>query len=322
MTRAVTAVACSNIALVKYWGKSAQGDNRTAVPSLSLTLAAMKTTTELRFDDTLAQDRLRIGGSELSGRPRERVARLLDEVRRLAGISARVEMNSHNDFPTASGLASSASGFAALALAAQAAAGLDLGTAAISALARRASASAARSLFGGFVELLADADAATEVVPGDFIDVRMVIAVTTLGPKDTGSTDGMLHTQATSPYYPAWVELAPRVFADAKQALLRRDLEALGVCMEHSTLAMHASMLAATPGLFYWRDASLRAIDAVRALRAQGVLAYFTLDAGPHVKVLTPSADAARVADALGAVPGVERVLLSEPGPAASLVEG
>jgi diphosphomevalonate decarboxylase len=317
-----TAVACSNIALIKYWGKSARGQNLTAVPSLSMTLSALRTTTRVSFEPNLESDRVQIGTEQVSGRPYERVVRLLDEVRALAKATLYASVTSNNDFPTASGLASSASGFAALALAAQAALGLGLDVQSVSRLARRASASAARSLFPGFVELLADAEAAAPVAPGDFLDVEMVIAATTLGPKSTASTDGMLHTQATSPYYPAWVESAPALFARGKQALLARDLAALGEAMEASTLAMHACMLAARPSLFYLQDATLRVMQRVRELRKQGTLAFFTMDAGPHVKVLVPRAEAASVRLALAEVPGVERVLSSTAGVGAFLVEG
>ncbi|MGC4092332.1 MAG: diphosphomevalonate decarboxylase [Polyangiaceae bacterium] len=316
------AVACSNIALVKYWGKSPLGQNLTAVPSLSLSLDALRTTTSVRFDAALNEDRVQLGDAWVSGRPLERVVRLLDEVRALAHVQARAEVVSHNDFPTASGLASSASGFAALALAAQAAAGLELPVADVSRLARRASASAARSLFAGYAELLAEAESAEPVAPADWLDVRMLVAVTALGPKATQSTDGMLHTQATSPYYTSWVTAASATFARAKQALLARDLETLGEAMEHSTLLMHASMMAAQPSLIYLRAATLSVIERVRQLRAAGSTAFFTMDAGPHVKVLVPSGQAEAVAAELAQVPGVTRVLSSAPGPAAYLTEG
>ncbi len=316
-----TAIACSNIALAKYWGKSPRGRNLTAVPSLSLTLSGLRTRTTVSVDATLSEDRVELGGSVASGRARERVVGLLDELRTLSRSRRFASVASHNDFPTASGLASSASGFAALALAAQAAFGLSLSRAEVSALARRGSASAARSLFPGFVELLAEAESAEPVAPGEQLDVEMLVAVTTLGPKETGSTDGMRHTQATSPYYPAWVTAAPVLFAEAKQALLARDLERLGAAMEHSTLLMHASMMAARPALIYLRDSTLRVMECVRQLRAAGSAAFFTMDAGPHVKVLVERANSARVSAALAAIPGVERVLASAPGPGAFLVE-
>lgn len=316
-----TATACSNIALIKYWGKSEKGDNLTAVPSLSMTLDKLRTTTRVRFDAALSEDRVTIGGQLQSGAPKERVERLLRSVRKLAGISHGAEVESVNDFPTASGLASSASGFAALALAAGAALGLDLQPEGVSQLARRASASAARSVFAGFVELLAEAEAATPVASPDYFDVAMVVVATTLGPKATGSTGGMLHTQKTSPYYPAWVQTAPSLFARGKRALLARDLEELGTCMEQSTWMMHASMLAAEPALSYFRDTTLRVIEAVHALRKAGIAAYYTMDAGPHVKVLVQPSDVGRLEATLREIPGVEKIITSAPGPAAAVLK-
>jgi diphosphomevalonate decarboxylase len=306
--------ACSNIALVKYWGKSEQGGNRTRVPSLSASLSALNTHTSVRFDSELGEDRIELDSTAAAGKPRERVVRVLDELRAQAGVKTRAHVISSNDFPTASGLASSASGFAALVVAASAALGLTLTPEQQSALARRASASAARSIFGGFVELLAEADSAAPVAPADHLDLRVVLALTTLGPKDVGSTDGMLHTQATSPYYDAWVRSAPGIFAEAKRALLERDFERLGQAMEHSTLMMHASMMAARPALVYLRAATLDVLERVRALRKDGLPAYATMDAGPHVKVFVPSARAEEVRAALSLVPGVTRVVTSAIG--------
>lgn len=318
--RRATATACSNIALLKYWGKSARGDNLTAVPSLSLSLDALRTTTQVCFDPALSEDRVTIGGLQELGQAKDRVVGLLDSVRALAGVSTFAAVESRNDFPTASGLASSASGFAALALGAQAALGLDLPPASVSQLARRASASAARSVFAGFVELLAEAEAASPIAAPEELDVVMVVAVTTLGPKATSSTAGMLHTQNTSPYYPTWVREAPKLFEQGKRALLAQDLEELGSVMERSTWMMHASMLAAEPALCYVRDATLRVIEAVQALRKAGTQAYYTMDAGPHVKVLALRADADPVRAALQEIPGIQKIILSVPGPAAFVV--
>lgn len=314
--------ACSNIALIKYWGKSEQGDNRTRVPSLSLALEALTTHTRVRFDAALANDQVTLDGQAAGDKAQRRVIRLLDELRARAGSSERAEVVSHNDFPTASGLASSASGFAALAVAAAAALGLGLSAAELSAVARRASASAARSLFDGWVELLADADAASPVAAPDWLDVRVVIALTTLGPKAVGSTEGMRLTEATSPYYPAWVSAAPGLFERAKAALLARDFATLGEAMERSTWMMHASMFAAQPPLVYLRAATLEVLERVRSLRKEGIAAYATMDAGPHVKIFVLAAGVERVREAMSSVPGVERVITSNVGRGAALVEG
>lgn len=321
MTEAKTAcaVAHANIALAKYWGKASVEQNLPAVPSLSLTLAPLRTITRVTFDPELAADQATLDGEPLSGRPLGRVAELLDRVRQRAGSPARARVESTNELPTAAGLASSASGFAALALAALRAAGLEPSLEAVSDLARASSASAARSVYGGWVALAAGARTAERVAGPDQLPVAMLVAVTARGPKAVGSTEGMLHTERTSPYYSAWVADAPRLFAEVRRAVLDRDLPALGAAMEQSALMMHASMLAARPTLCYFRPATLAVMERVQELRKAGTLAFYTMDAGPHVKVLTDLGSEAAVAEALADTPGVERVLHCRPGPDAEL---
>ena len=321
------AEASTNIALVKYWGKRDARLNLPAVGSLSLTLAGLSTRTAVRFDDTLAADQLVLGGAAQAGTPLGRVSRFLDLVRAEAGIGWRAEVRSANNFPTAAGLASSASGFAALALAASRAAGLALDDKTLSQLARRGSGSAARSIFGGFVVLHrgeredgADCFAEEILDPGSW-DVRMVIAVAGEGPKDTLSTDGMEHTAASSPYFAAWAASQPTDLVFAQQAVARRDLAALGEIAERSCLSMHASALGARPGVIYWRGATVEGFHTVRALRKAGTGVWFTNDAGPHVKALCAAGDAARVAEALAAVPGITRTFVCALGPGAHIVE-
>jgi diphosphomevalonate decarboxylase len=315
------AVAHSNIALAKYWGKAEVAGNYPAVPSLSLTLDALVTITRVEFDPALGTDSAALDGETVGGRPLSRISALLDQVRELAGIRFFARVESQNDFPTAAGLASSASGFAALALAATRAAGLKLPTEKISGLARAASASAARSLYGGWAALRTGTPGAERVAPPDHFPVAMLVAVTAAGPKAIGSTEGMKHTSATSPYYAPWVAHAPVLFERARQAVLARDLGALGPAVEQSALMMHASMLAADPAVIYFLPTTLAVMARVRELRTQGAQAYFTMDAGPHVKVLTHAASAADVAAALAEVPGVQRVITCRPGPDAYCLE-
>jgi diphosphomevalonate decarboxylase len=317
--RTVTAVAHANIALAKYWGKADDRENLPAVPSLSLTLEALRSRTRVEVAPGLSADEISLDGAPATGRARDRVVRLLEELRALTGEAAYLRVASHNDFPTAAGLASSASGFAALALGASQALGHELSREALSSLARRASASAARSLFGGFVALRLGAKSAEMVLDGAAWPLAMVIAVTATGPKSVSSTDGMRHTLATSPYYPAWVEAAPKLFAEVEGAVRARDLPTLGAAMEQSALLMHASMLGARPALVYFSPVTLRVMERVRTLRSDGVAAFYTMDAGPHVKVLCEPAESEGVVRALLGVAGVERVIVSGPGPAAHL---
>jgi len=327
-----TARACANIALVKYWGKRAGSLNLPAAGSLSLTLDALVTTTQVGFDAGLAGDELALDGAPAGSGELARTRELLDLVRDLvraaSGSPARARVISRNEFPTASGLASSASGFAALAVAATAAAGLALSPRALSILARRGSGSAARSVFGGFVRMHAGraddgSDAFAEPVGSPLTErVRMAIAIVGGGaPKTHGSRDAMAHTAATSPLYRAWIDLVPRDLATAEAALAAGDLEQLGELAEANALAMHASAIAARPAVIYWQPATLAALAEVRALRAAGHAAWATIDAGPHVKVLTTAGDAAAVAAALRGVPGVTDVVIAAAGGPAAVVE-
>jgi diphosphomevalonate decarboxylase len=152
-------------------------------------------------------------------------------------------------------------------------------------------------------------------------ELRLVVAVTSAGPKAIGSTEAMLHTARTSPYHEAFLRGVPADIQDARAAIAARDLRALGEVAERSALRMHASALAADPAIIYWSPATIAAMQEVRALRARGVGAYFTIDAGPHVKALCAAADAGAVAEALGGVPGVLRTVIAAPGPGARLVE-
>jgi diphosphomevalonate decarboxylase len=312
--------AHSNIALAKYWGKRDAALNIPAVGSISITLDALRTDTTVTFDPALAEDELSLDGR---AEPADRVAAVLDLIRARAGLDLRARVASANDFPTGAGLASSASGFAALVVAACAAAGVDATARELSILARRGSASAARSILGGYVELHAGAlpdgsDSYAEPLLGaaDW-PLSVVVAITDPGPKAVSSTEGMRSTSASSPFYPAWVESSGDLLDRMRTAILAHDLETVGELAEHSCLALHALMLTTRPALVYWNAATVAAIHAVRELRSGGLPVYFTIDAGPQVKALCRPEDAAVVAAALAEVSGVREARTSALGPAA-----
>jgi diphosphomevalonate decarboxylase len=191
----------------------------------------------------------------------------------------------------------------------------------LSALARASSASAARSIFGGFVELPAGERGqgdlcARPIAPAGHWNVRLVIAVTERGPKKVGSTEGMERSRRTSPYYDAWIAGAPKWARQIKRAIKERDLDALGAAMERSTMAFHCCAMTSEPAILYWAPATLAALGTVRGMRERGVSAWATMDAGPHVKTLCTIGDAARVRQALDRTPGVTRTWIAKPGPA------
>jgi len=311
-----TAVAHPNIALVKYWGKRDIARNLPAVPSLSLTLSGFQTTTEVHWGADA--DVVELDGAVVEGREAGRVLQFLD---RLDPQRPPVHVVSTNTFPRGAGLASSASGFAALTLAATGAAGIERSREELSALARQGSGSACRSLWGGFVQWhLGERSDGTDshgapVAPADHWDVRMVVAVVHAGKKAVGSTEGMERSRATSPYYATWVATAADDVARGIEAVRARDLEQLGTVMEQSTQKMHATMHTSWPPLIYWQAGTVAAMHEVLALRARGIGAWATMDAGPQVKVLCEAADAEAVAATLR--PHAEQVHILAPGNAA-----
>jgi diphosphomevalonate decarboxylase len=314
-----TALAHPNVALAKYWGKRPVAGNVPATPSVSITMGGLHTRTTVEWREGSGVDEISINGAPQTGAAATKAIALLDEVRGLARRTMHARVESTNDFPTASGLASSASGFAALALAATAAAGLTLDRGALSRMARRGSASAARSIFGGYVTLGTEDDAgARELAPPTHWPLSIVIGAATEAAKSTGSTDGMRHTAETSPYFGAWLEDAPKLAKAIAEAIVRRDLAAVGEAAEASALRMHASMWAARPALTYWGPTTLAMLEAVRSLRKSGVGAWATSDAGPHVKVICAPSDEDAVASALSGV--AARVLRAHVGEAAALI--
>ena len=293
MPKAVTATAGVNIALVKYWGKANADENLPAVGSISFTLNTLRTETTVSYHDS-NQDYFVLNHESQDD---QRVVRILDEVRQRTGISKRFKVNSLNHVPTASGLASSASGAAALVGAAWYLCTGSKDFEPALDIIRKGSGSAPRSLLGGLVELDKESGGVRQLSSPKRWPLSMVVVQLALGPKTVSSRQGMARTRDTSPYYQAWVTHHPEDLTTARDAIERMDLESLGQVMEHSTMKMHACMLAANPPLIYWNQRTLEVVEAVLTLRKEGVGAWYTMDAGPHVKILCYPEDAQKVHD-------------------------
>ena len=315
-----TARAQPNIALIKYWGKRHVALNEPAVGSISITLDALYTETTVEFEQDLDADILTINGV-VDEQNVERVAECLDTIATPRRMCAHV--SSVTNFPVAAGLASSASGFAALVVAASEALGAESSVDDWSALARLASGSAARSLYDGFVELDIQDDTIRTASIRDAASwpLRVVIAITTTAAKPIGSTEAMERSRATSPFYQRWVDDQPADLDVARAAIAEKDFEKLADVSEHNCLKMHSVMWASRPPAMYWNAATLDCVAVVRELRAAGHAVFFTIDAGPQVKAVCLPDDEAAVRDALSAVPGVSEVRVSGLGPGARRVE-
>ena len=312
--RCTTARAHPNIALLKYWGKQSGPGNLPAAPSLSMTLDALATVTSVRDarEDSIS----------LNGRIEEepRIIRALTDWRCDHDIPP-IAISSNNNFPTAAGLASSASGFAALATAVDAHCGLGLSDGERSALARRASASAARSVFGGFVTLAGPDWCGAPLMGRDEWPLQVVIAITSTGPKAVSSSEGMSISRRTSPYYDAWLHRTENDFPEICAAVRRRNFAQLAKIAEASCLGMHALMMSSDPALIYWNGATLQCIEAIRALRDGGANVFFTVDAGPQVKAVCEAPYLEQTRTVLAAQPGVHRVTVAGLGGGATVAD-
>jgi diphosphomevalonate decarboxylase len=294
--------------------------------SLSVTLAPLEVVTTVEFG--APAEVVSLHGNEAWGKERTRVLALLERVRAESGRAlgpARVD--SRGNFPMAAGLASSAAGFAALALAGRAAAGLSIDPASVSRLAREGSGSACRSVEGGVCiwhrgERQDGADSvATQAFPeGHWPELRLLVAVLSRAEKEVGSRDGMAQTVETSPYYPAWVQDAEAEIPRATAAIAARDLETLGALSERNAWRMHATTLAADPPLCYLLPATLALLLALPVARRRGVPVWFTLDAGPNPVLLTLASHEAEV-ERLARDAGAVEVVRCRPGGDARLVE-
>lgn len=313
-----TARAQPNIALVKYWGKRDVSRNLPAVGSLSITLDSLWTEMSVEFSPSLEADELSVNGESLPAWL-PRVAACLDGVAGEGRQRARIE--SRYNFPAEAGLASSASAFAALVVAASAAAEVDATTEDLARIAGRASGSAARSLYDGYVELTPRAnDISVETIAAaDDWPLMVVAAVTGEAPKAVSSTEAMLRSANTSPFYERWVDEQGADLDVARDAVRHRDFAALADVSEHNCLKMHSVTWTSRPPIAYWNQATVACMARVRELRAGGEAVFFTIDAGPQVKAVCLPESAATVEEQLGSVPGVLRMLRSGLGAGARL---
>lgn len=320
-----TANAGANIALIKYWGVRDAGLNLPLNDSVSFTLDAARTTTTVSFDPDLPADSLEIGGVPAAPQALDRASRHLDHLRSLAGVRTRARIVSENSFPMGAGIASSASAFAALTVAAATALRLDLTPRQLTCIARLGSGSAARSIEGGFVWWHAGHDHhssyAEQLAPPEHWDLRDVVAVVTTEEKAVASARG--HTFAsTSPFLEARLAQVTQQLPVVRRAVLERDLATLGPIVEADALAMHFVMMSSAPPLFYWTPATLALIHATRRWRAAGLPVYFTIDAGPNVHLICEASHAEALAGEVRAVPGVVDVISAAAGPGVILSRG
>jgi diphosphomevalonate decarboxylase len=287
-----------------------------------MNLESLYTKTAVRFEEGLSGDRLVINGTPVIGPGLARVSASLDLIRAEAGLGLAAYIESESNFPVGSGIASSAAAFAALAVAGAAAAGLAPDEADLSRLARRGSGSASRSVPAGYCLWPVGDDrssVATSLAPPEHWDLRDLVVIVSQEHKTVGSTGGH-RLAATSSLQAARVAGVEERLRRCQEALLARDLAAMGPVIEEDTVIMHAVMMSSRPPLYYWTPATMALIQATQVWRAEGLPVYFTIDAGPNVHLICEAAQAEAVEAAARQIPGVKDILASGPGGPARLV--
>lgn len=317
----VTAKAHTNIALIKYWGKR---DETLFLPmnsSISITLDYFYTITSVQFSESFSKDTFIFNNEPANEKDTQKVTQFLAHIRNYTNKRCFAHIDSKSNVPMAAGLASSASGYAALAAASSKALGLTLHDKELSKLARQGSGSASRSIFGGFVEWQrgkhqdGEDSYAKPILGEQDWDLRILSVMVTSGEKEISSRAGMKRTVGTSPFYKGWLAAVEKDLKLTREAIKQRDFQKLGQVMEANALKMHATMLGASPPIMYWRSATVEVMEGVRQLRKKGVAVYFTIDAGPNVKVLCLPEDANLVIKEISTLPAVQHIYTCRPGP-------
>jgi diphosphomevalonate decarboxylase len=317
-----TVQAGSDIALVKYWGKKDKALRLPANGSVSMILDSLHSTTTVEFDSNLEKDEVVINGEVEEGEA-SRVVKHLDRIRSLAKEKGIINQDifakvaSENNFPKSTGLSSSGSGFAALTMAASQAIGLDLSEKDLSILARKGSGTACRCVCGGFVEWL-DGETSQESYAQSFagakdFEIRDLVAIVSEDKKDLSSTEG--HDLAeTSPFFLARQEKIVAKLVATKQAISQKDFKTLGELVEAEALEFHSILLTSKPTILLFYPGTIEVMQAVRNLRKSGIPAYFTINTGFNVHVLTLPEYEAQVVQALQKLPSVQKIIASGVG--------
>ncbi|MFC2064341.1 diphosphomevalonate decarboxylase [Chloroflexota bacterium] len=300
MTKKATATAPSNLAFIKYWGKRDVGLRIPTNNSISVNLSNATTRTSVVFDEELESDQLQAVDSRVLPNTEffRRTFKQIDRIRTMAGINTRASITTRNSFPDSVGIASSASGFAALTMAACSAAGLELSQKELSELSRLGSGSACRSIPDGFVEWIAldenNASYAIQLAPPDHWDIQILSVILSTKSKEVSSSSG--HNLASaSPFFNTRLGTLDERLDIVRSAILARDFDTFGRETEKEALSFHSIAMTSphhqsdgswSSGIFYWLPESLELILAVQTWRKNGIQVYFTMDAGPTIHLI------------------------------------
>ncbi|MEN9327467.1 MAG: diphosphomevalonate decarboxylase, diphosphomevalonate decarboxylase [Candidatus Parcubacteria bacterium] len=316
-----TAIAPSNIAFIKYWGKKDAVLKLPENGSISMNLSNLLTTTTVEFSETYTADSVELNGVR-EDVVESRAVEHLNRIRSVAHSSLKAKIVTNNNFPTSTGLSSSASGFAALTLAAATAIGLRLSEKELSILARQGSGSACRSIPSGFVEWIngdsSETSYAVSLAGADYWDIADVIAIVNEGKKDVSTTKGMSGA-ASSPFFNLRLQHMPDKIACFKKALTSKDFTVFGEIIESEALELHAIMLTSHPSLIYWLPGTIQVMRAVKKWRDEGLEVYFTVNTGQDIHLIAQTKDVEKLSIKVREIELVRDIIVNKPSEGARL---
>ncbi len=307
-----TAIANSNIAFVKYWGKKDILLNIPMNNSISMTLDEnVSTKTTVEFSEKYKIDELILNNERQSGEKLLRVSNFLDLIRKKASINFKAKVVSVNNFPTAVGIASSASGFAALAAASTKALNLKLNEKELSALARQGSGSASRSIYGGFVEWKEEY---AEQIKNEthWPELRDIIVVVSDKEKYMSSREAMKITVDTSALYKKRIQNINFTLFKIKRLIINKEFTMLMEAIMKESDNMHECMADSNPKIVYLNEESKEIKSIIRNINSKNIKAGYTFDAGPNAHIITQDTYVPEIIYALGKYK--TNIIISKPG--------
>lgn len=323
----ITVKANANIALTKYWGKKNDELKTPWNSNTSVTLEGLETTTTVEFSENYKEDKFILDEKEYKVGQEEytEVKEHLDIIRKKANSNLYAKVVSKNDFPTAAGFASSASGLAALTFAATKAIGLELDTKELSIIARMGSGSASRSLIDGFAiwhsSETSEGSFAQQIAPKEhWLEFRILGCVISKKQKKIKSRAGMSQSVKTSPIFQNWYTTAEKDAQKMVELIKEKNFEELGKLAQDNCILMHACAMTTRPSIFYWQAATLEVIHKILELQDLGHKVYFTIDGGPQVKVICLAKDVDFLKEELSKI-GVDEIFECRPGTGPRVVE-
>ncbi|MEZ7571382.1 diphosphomevalonate decarboxylase [Streptococcus anginosus] len=273
----------ANIAIIKYWGKKDTVKIIPATSSISLTLENMYTETTLSSLPASAQsDEFYINGVLQDQAEHKKMSNIVDRFRPQGAGFVRIDTN--NNMPTAAGLSSSSSGLSALVKACNDFFELHLSTKELAQKAKLASGSSSRSFYGPIAAW--DKDSGEIYSVKTDLKLAMIMLVLYDQKKPISSREGMKRCAETSTTFDDWVRQSEEDYKAMLTYLSNNDFAKVGELTEKNALAMHTTTKTAMPAFSYLTEKSYEAMDFIKQLRSQGERCYFTMDAGPNVKVL------------------------------------